>query len=762
MRRELPAPEEILEELADKAALQIDRLAPVAFDAALSELTRYHRFLLNVNATRTPDGKPFNYAAVPGEAWNAPHNEWIRQYRRLFERAASRISDDSDFIGKLAHVPLRLLPRRNDPEMSDDVLQAIVDLSRIQIHQLEAWVTRRTVVETETGSAASPRMALAGSDAKAYESLLPDIVGAWESVLHAAPFMYRWRDSELSAEERWDALRASWPFLRRHLHNTAYMLAVSVWNEDERGAASFRDALVRWTQTLSHLFDERTYFVDQRIVFPDVIPLTLASAHERLKLLSPEHDPAPGPDDLFGIVLRGAHNDVLLLTAALFLHWSMHQKQATDIGARTAADLLGKRVESNDDESPHVVDKSFGSLIMDIIRLESSGDYRSESTYGGDLDSLLQSLDQMTERRVVPGRVFTPSTLHDREGLKGALLVLLMAKAPEAYDALVNRIRDLVKGNQAHSWSDGAQRDVLRSLERFLNLLDAPSDPVKRGLTLLKPDSNFATSSGRVRSSIAALVDTIKAEREARLKQMPIDTEAIADLRDVAERAMMARSDGVRFFKDFSVEKTPKRDNVEASVLRLNGITKAQLVGPSMSSSQMAGLSEIYGSRVAQYAGHVAWNSFIRQSRKRIELNASIEEPAFWKRAKRLARDVGAEPILLVSMREEARTLRDIMRRPRQAKTLLQIERRPTDHLDNSYVATVNGIDVYGVDFEPKTTWLFSPFRLQSLRYAAMDDNGNILHVSFHPTEDLVGSLVTEFRQEAIWADWMMYEIICK
>jgi hypothetical protein len=108
MTHELPDPREILEELADKTASQIDRLAPVAFDAALDELTRYHRFLLNVNATRGPDGKPFNYAAVPGEAWRAPHNQWISQCRRLFERAANHVGDDPGFMEKLANVPLRL------------------------------------------------------------------------------------------------------------------------------------------------------------------------------------------------------------------------------------------------------------------------------------------------------------------------------------------------------------------------------------------------------------------------------------------------------------------------------------------------------------------------------------------------------------------------------------------------------------------------------------------------------------------------------
>ncbi|MGO7388863.1 hypothetical protein ACCT20_37345, partial [Rhizobium ruizarguesonis] len=86
--RKLPTPDQILEELADKAAANIDRLAPVAFDNAWDEMIRYHRFLLAINATTLPDGSPINYAEVAGEAWHAPHHDWIKQYARLFERAA--------------------------------------------------------------------------------------------------------------------------------------------------------------------------------------------------------------------------------------------------------------------------------------------------------------------------------------------------------------------------------------------------------------------------------------------------------------------------------------------------------------------------------------------------------------------------------------------------------------------------------------------------------------------------------------------------
>ncbi len=138
-KRDLPTAEQILEELADKTAAQIERLAPVAFDAAWSEMIRYHRFLLALNASRTPDGAPFNYAEVVGDAWQGPHRNWIRQYGRLFERAADRIPDDDHFIHSLAYAPSRLLPGAGDPELPPNIVKAILDLGPMLMHRVEAW-----------------------------------------------------------------------------------------------------------------------------------------------------------------------------------------------------------------------------------------------------------------------------------------------------------------------------------------------------------------------------------------------------------------------------------------------------------------------------------------------------------------------------------------------------------------------------------------------------------------------------------------------
>jgi hypothetical protein len=42
-----------------------------------------------------------------------------------------------------------------------------------------------------------------------------------------------------------------------------------------------------------------------------------------------------------------------------------------------------------------------------------------------------------------------------------------------------------------------------------------------------------------------------------------------------------------------------------------------------------------------------------------------------------------------------------------------------------------------------------------------MDVDGHAVNVSFLPGDDLQGSLVAEFKQITVWADWPIYEINC-
>ena len=57
--------------------------------------------------------------------------------------------------------------------------------------------------------------------------------------------------------------------------------------------------------------------------------------------------------------------------------------------------------------------------------------------------------------------------------------------------------------------------------------------------------------------------------------------------------------------------------------------------------------------------------------------------------------------------------------------------------------------------------FLFSPYVLQSVRYLEYDE-GHIVKINLVPDNDLKVSLVTEVAQDALWADWPVYEIKCK
>jgi exonuclease VII small subunit len=760
MMRDLPTPNQILEELADKTAAQIDRLAPVAFDRALREVTGYHRFLLALNASQTPDGSPFNYAEVAGNSWSAPHREWIRHYRRLFERAADRLPDNSHFVRSLAYIPRMLLPRDSETELTPDVVKAILDLGPMMMHRIEAWVTRRTTLERAKGESAEPRVALIGSDAKAYENVLPELVGAWEGLLERAPSMYHWHeDANRSDAERWTAFRASWPFIWQHLTNTAYCLAVAVWNEDERGAALFREALVRWPEILRHRLDAHSDLKWPQFLFPDILKLDWSGASERASSLAFEGSPAPGPDQLVATIMRRAHTDVLLLTSALLLFWTVNEKQASDIGGRTAKDLLSRKGGEDGGRTPAERPLSLRSLLGNFVRFEVAAGRYVDGTYAAELDRLVETLDNMTERRVVPGRVFTPSTLHGRDDLLLPVLAILIAATPkDGDDSLGSWAAELAGDDRVLPEGDLSLRNIVRQLERFRTTLEQAWDQLERGTAILQPDQENKRAGGRLRDIVGSVEGTIEAARSDRLKNRPVDHSKLERIRVAIEAGLMSGGTGLPFFRQVLIERSEPNDAAELRELTFE-VSKAQLVEPAMDSEPEA-FEGRFASACQRRAGDHVWRSFTCRPRIRVEVKAPAEQELFWKEIANLADQVGPDPILIVSRAAEGRTVRRFKYRTGEAKPDLRIEHRPNDERDGSYIATVEGVDVYGAEFPAGTAWLFSQQALESVQYAALDHLSRLADVEFDAAEDLKGTLRVRFRQHLEWANTPIFEIM--
>ncbi len=749
MKRDLPTPEQILEELSGKVAAHIEHSAPEAFDNALDELLRYHEFLLSLNARPHIVGESFNFAQVQGREFLPPHVRWIRTYRRLFERAAERIPTESHFLRVLSSVPLRLLESPATAELPQDIIEWIIRTGPVMMHQIEAWVTRRTTVEVPKGGSAVPRLALAGADEKSYANVLPEIIGSWERLLQLAPYAYHWRDSLVHSQDKgWAAFAASWPYLWQHLSSTAYCLAVAVWNEDETGAKYFREALVRWPDTLGHR--EQDHFLRwNNLVFPHVVRLGFPSAVNAVANLRFENAPPPTAEALSDAAIRAAHQDVLLLTSALLLFWTMERKQASDIGGKTARALLLR--EGRDQLRPAENHLNFRKVLLELFRLWMPGQDQSDRSYDSALDRLVESLDDMTERRVVPGRVYTPSTLNGCDDLMSAFAALLTSALLHAGDENVEgALRELAAGDERLPGGDASLRGILQKLDLLDNALDHSADEIIRVQTTLTDGAGLADSKDRLASVIKLARQVIEEERQKHLDERPVDPKRIERIRASIETALLAKPAQLWFFRNVDIRVT-QNETGELIEVQL-AVSKRQIVAPPME-TPWPGLEGWAASECKVRVAYQAWQSFLRRPRKGVNVSGSVGDEAFWRAISPIVEQIQDSPVLVVADADADTLLRLVHRN----SSNLRIEHMQGFELPGSYIAHVEKVAVYGAGSKELGRLLFSSSALRQIDHGCIGEQH--VTVDFDLVEGSEGRLRVGFRQMEHWSTAPIFEL---
>jgi hypothetical protein len=645
-------------------------------------------------------------------------------------------------------------PDRTVLQASRPPHQRLVDLQILLMHRLEAWVTRRTTVEVRANEPAQPRLVMAGSDAKSYANVLVGIVGAWESLIQTASYVYNWPESrpDDKAEDQWRAFRASWPFFWRHLQNTAYCVAVSVWNEDQIASDIFSDCLVRWPLAFEYRLNERVYFPSGRFIYPGILEGDWADASGDVQKFAHEHAPTMEPAQLFRLVLVEAHQDTVLLTALLLLFWTINKKQSSQIGASTARLLLMKALPDDNGDGGAI---RFGATFMRLIRLSVDSRRDTASSYSSLVDGLLSALDNMTERRVVPGRVFTPSTIHGRYELLVAEVALLTSLVPDqGDDGLSKLVARLAQSDYLCLNGDRALRDILSNLGRYSSLLAQPTPQLELGVRLLNSDREPANRISRMLAIVKTATATIEFERLKRLTDSPIDASKLEKLRSAFEAAILHAK--VPFFRDYKIVTTTFQPELESHSILINGLKKAALVDPPMELDALD-MIESYSDEIGRMAGLRVWRLFCGLPRSRVEYENDND---FIAKVKSLANEVGPSPLLVVS-RQNERRIRD--RYPREAGALgANVEIKDVRAVGGSYVVTIEGIDIFGADFNAGSAWLFSAHALQRVRYASAERRAEYLSLAYEPVDTLNGSLRATFKQRAEWTNTKIIELIFK
>ena len=239
-----------------------------------------------------------------------------------------------------------------------------------------------------------------------------------------------------------------------------------MWNEDAFGAERYRDSLLRWIGTIRLQLSLDYTLRHQRLLTPDLLEADWTAVVDRLiPYRRGPVGPSPEPQPLFDTILQWAVDDVLVLTAAVTLTWYLQEQQASDIGGQTAARLLRGQViegEGSRAPTPGAPPGDIFELVFAIVIRESLVTRLAPGRYGTRLDELVRFLSQMSERRVVPGRIYTSWGLHGVETVSQAILVMLLANLPEdGNNRLVESLGEIAAKEDLFADGDEALRRIL-------------------------------------------------------------------------------------------------------------------------------------------------------------------------------------------------------------------------------------------------------------------------------------------------------------
>ena len=566
--QELPPPKVILEELADEILGHMERLAVIGFDDAFAAMAKYHSLLIDVYAASDDSGRPASFAEISG-AWEPRHGEWVATYFRIIERAVKLLDREDEFARTVAYLPRWLLPDDLTPA-APGVVVRLLDLTRSVVAGLEDWIVDRALRAEQSASMAPAELNLTGVDSRRYAETLRSVVGAWESVLSHTSAYFCWEDASTEPVKQWNRFRATWPFLWHHLRNTAYFVAISVWNCDRAGMEHFVDCLLRWPDRLQHDL-EQDYLVSREFFSSDLLEMEWPAVGTKVASLRLVDLDILEPESVFAAIVENAWRDVVWITAGIVLGWLTDGKAPQ--GLTTLAlnhlrfgeplpdrEFYGKRFRG-------LQQHEFDRLFQSLVRMELSGPRWSREGYAAHVNGVVPFLDVLSEKDVIPGGGFTPTTrhnLHDLRLLFGALL--LMAKDGQATEQAEGKLSIFIARVETYFGDNG-----LSALDAYLSHLCAylQEEESRTYIAGIVGRSAQCTDLGdriKDREEYARrYMNEIARRRDDRIKVAVIDSQKIQKIEHAIEDALLNNNWGIDILGNFEIRRT-QSDHPDRSV----------------------------------------------------------------------------------------------------------------------------------------------------------------------------------------------------
>jgi hypothetical protein len=618
-------------------------------------------------------------------------------------------------------------------------------------------------VERYSPLADSP-VRLAGNDQAGYDKVLIAFVGSWETLEQVISISFALRKTGKKTRDanayptQWAQLTRSWPSLQTHLQSTAYFFAAAVWNEDETGSERYRDLLLRWLNPFYSFLGHDYEFRNRFLLTPDLMALTWSDVEPfaaALATVLPEERTTPPA--VFGLVMRGEHEDVITLCAAISLSWFAREQGATDIGARAGVKILNREVldEGSDLTASISQPRTVFRSVFDLLLRHTLNPRFGKAKYGETLDGLVQLLAGVASRRMVPGRVYTGWGLEGVESLRPYLLAILAANLPtQADDGVLRAIAEMQAPGGPLS-DDDAVRHFIQTFEVLLNTLGATvNEPFARIVRAFNPALNPEECRLALHDLLTSIVTTLQSKQLVRLQNAPLDEAKIQNTRERITKELLAHGPDIHCFRGVVLERGAPSAPIQES--RFGVVDRGAFSEPPMSAIEF----DEYARIIADESGHRlasdVWRDFFGRAKETIAVATSNGLINFWRAVIANAPRVGPEPTILVPYddfgEQVAQASHGMTGSGLDAFQVIRVE-----HFRGgggiAYMGTIEGVHVFSAEVKPGTATLFSGRSLLGITYGVVHGDEDLADLEFEETENPAESWIRlRFAQTTTWA----------
>lgn len=697
------------------------------FRSLLWETIELHRLLYALAQSPADPGKPaFSYAALKTDDTGSYAWEWARAYRDLMIRAGDHPPRDERYFESCAYIAAHVM-REARTVATSEATDALFNLPATLFRALTDGAARR---RAEAAGAPPPRGSLftpTGSGAAEYRSAWLRFVGGWESLAEAiAP----------KTEASWEDLRAAWPSMSRHLHDSALRVAQAAKAGELQAIGWSVDMMLKWPRKMLIGWNGGHGYA---LVRPLITAGLLQKPWNEVAGLGlTRFDEAAKPAEMFEAVIENAWLDsqVVVACSLIGLMGEAGANGRVEDGPSEAAGALFRNQSFDPSASYHPRDAALSPsrILHAVLRLVGAGE-RFEEGYGHEIGALADEIDRLEGPNYISARIYSWTGEADVEGQAGLQSLLLAAATSPSggrrRGAGVEIGEDLKRLLLARE-----DRTRCRLLEHLSAMRKAaeelPPERVAAVVATLRADP---CTPAQAKLRIAQVVQTleaceaeINAVRLAEITQAVIDPGRLAAIAEAASRTAFSKAGGafpVALFGEVRL----LDDKLSTYRYRLEA-NKARYTQPAMQ-EPVSNEFEWWEGTLQQFVGTAAFWELIRGVKP--VRRAPRSAGSYWATLKAgvaAVQSAGEDPVIVRSSRAEPAWLSHWHYRSDQRPADMRIEQ--VAGRGEGYDFDINGVPIYSSPWCGPATWVFGRQTLQQLDVQRFD-TGKPVEVTFEP-----------------------------